>query len=95
MTTPTSTMTRPMHFDAATAGTDRAPSAHRELAARRRSERREYWVLYVVCFVFFIIATSIARLLSVVLLRRSEAPRSVWTEAKEEASLCAAIAFKG
>lgn len=94
MTTQTSTVARTMHFNA-TATDVQAESSQDNASVRRRRERREYWVIFGVCLAFFIVATTIARLLRVARLRRTDDPRSIWAEAKEEATLCTAAAFQG
>jgi len=83
-----------MHFNS-TATDVRAVPSRENASVRRRSERREYWVIFGVCLAFFIVATTISRLLRVARLRRAGDPRSIWAEAKEEATLCTAAAFQG
>jgi hypothetical protein len=94
MTTQTSTVARTMHFNASATDVQAEPSQD-NASVRRRRERREYWVIFGVCLAFFIVATTIARLLRVARLRRTDDPRSIWAEAKEEATLCTAAAFQG
>ncbi len=94
MTTPTTIAVGPMHFEPSRAQGAVSQSARGRPAVRRRRERREYWVIFGVCFVFFIMATALARLRPAS-WTRSGATRSIWSEAKEEARLCAAAAFQG
>jgi hypothetical protein len=94
MTTQTSTVARTMHFNASPTEVQAAPSRHKA-SLRRRRERREYWMIFGLCLAFFIVAATIARVLQVARLRRADDPRSIWAEAKEEATLCTAAAFQG
>jgi hypothetical protein len=84
-----------MQFDAKSPTKIGSTSEQGRAAVRQRRQRRQYWVIFGVCLVFFIVAASIARLLRALRLKRSGAPRSIWAEAKEEATLCTAAAFQG
>ncbi len=95
MTTQTSKESRPIQFDTAPSEAMTSMSARERSAVRRRQDRREYWVLFGLCLVFFLVAASIAWLIRAVFFRHVAPPHSIWAEAREEASLCAASAFLG
>jgi hypothetical protein len=65
------------------------------LQLRRRRERREYWLIFGICFAFFIVVAVLSRMRPSTWTRLGGSTRSIWTEAKDEARLCTAAAFQG
>jgi membrane protein required for beta-lactamase induction len=94
MTLQTTVAPRAMSYDVEGASTQ-APQPREQASVRRRRDRRDYWVIFAVCLVFFLVAASIARVLRAIRITRFDASRSIWAEAKEEATLCTAAAFQG
>jgi|LNFM01.1.fsa_nt_gb hypothetical protein len=62
---------------------------------RRRRERREYWLIFGICFAFFIVVAVLSRMRPSTWRRLARSTSSIWMEAKEEARLCTAAAFQG
>jgi len=95
MTGPTTIAASPMRFESARPQMTASMAERGRPSVRRRRERREYWVIFGVCFIFFIVAAALARLRPSYWMQLSNAKRSIWAEAKEEARLCTAVAFQG
>jgi hypothetical protein len=97
MTGQSTMATHSLTYEGATAAAGDATGARGDAPTqlRRRRERREYWLIFGICFAFFIVVAVLSRLRPSTWTRLDGSTRSVWTEAKDEARLCTAAAFQG